>query len=277
MKSDMLSDFIEELYTRAENDPDIKKLIAYFTAGGKDGELFEVIDKLSEFLEKQPYPELYAKKVLENDCQSVFSMFGGEIKSRLESELSQIIITYEKLIERASADQKLVDCYMSDRDSVALLYKALTNDGYDSAVKLAKEIDRQCAKISVIMDVLVEVNIGGEESKGGISPEKLEEFLREISVFGNIRVCGLMCIPPKCENMDFDCEFDQNIENAKKSYKNNVFFERIMKLFLDISQKKLDNIYMQELSMGMSDDFECAVYEGATIVRIGRGLFGSRT
>lgn len=145
------------------------------------------------------------------------------------------------------------------------------------SVKLAKEIDRQCAKISKVMDVLVEINIGGEESKGGIMPDELESFLTEISVFKNIRVVGLMCIPPKCENGIFDEEIDKNCDRTKKSYKNNVFFKKIMKLFLDISEKKLDNIYMQVLSMGMSDDFEQAVSEGSTIVRIGRGLFGSRT
>ncbi len=145
----------------------------------------------------------------------------------------------------------------------------------DSA-KLAKEIDRQCAKISVVMDVLVEVNIGGEESKGGIAPHELEGFLKEISVFKNIRVCGLMCIPPKCEFEVLADDIEEKSESTKKSYKNNVFFEKIMKLFLDISQKKLDNIYMQVLSMGMSDDYEAAVEAGTTIVRTGRGLFGSR-
>ena len=143
-------------------------------------------------------------------------------------------------------------------------------------VKLAAEINKQCAKIGKVMDVLVEVNIGQEESKGGIYPDKLEEFLIEISHFENIRVVGLMCIPPKCENDNFGA-FDLQIdENTKKSYKNNAFFEKIMKLFLDISIKKIDNIYMQVLSMGMSDDYEQAVAEGSTMVRIGRGLFGSR-
>ncbi|MBE6681214.1 MAG: YggS family pyridoxal phosphate-dependent enzyme [Ruminococcaceae bacterium] len=151
------------------------------------------------------------------------------------------------------------------------------------SVKLAREIDKQCAKIDKVMDVLVEVNIAGEESKGGIEPENLEEFLVEISRFSNIRVVGLMCIPPVCrndaainENGGFTSKSEENISSTKKSYKNNEFFEKIMKLFLDISQKKLDNIYMQELSMGMSDDFEQAVLQGSTIVRIGRGLFGSR-
>ena len=153
--------------------------------------------------------------------------------------------------------------------------KVSTIHSVDS-VKLAKEIDRQCAKIGKVMNVLVEINIGAEETKGGICPDDLEEFLKEIAVFPNIRVTGLMCIPPRIQNADFCAEISQTDACTKKSYKYNAFFEKIMKLFLDISEKKLDNIYMQQLSMGMSEDYEQAVTEGSTIVRIGRGLFGSR-
>ncbi len=154
-------------------------------------------------------------------------------------------------------------------DKVSLIHSV-------DSVKLAKEIDRQSAKIGKIMDVLVEVNIGNEESKGGISPENLEGFLIELSGFKNIAVKGLMCIPPKCENAEKTLENARISESTKKSYKNQAFFRKIMKLFLDISQKKIDNINMQVLSMGMSDDYEQAVTEGSTLVRVGRGLFGSR-
>ena len=152
------------------------------------------------------------------------------------------------------------------------------------SVKLAKEIDKQCGKIGKVMNVLVEINIGREESKGGIMPEDCEEFLKEISVFKNIKVCGLMTIPPKCvddnfeeKSTSFDTENCEKMSCSKISYKNRDFFKKIMKLFLDISEKKLDNIYMQYLSMGMSDDYEQAVTEGSNIVRVGRGLFGSRS
>lgn len=161
-------------------------------------------------------------------------------------------------------------------DKVSMIHSV---DSY----KLAKEIDKQCSKISKVMDVLVEVNIAGEESKGGIAPEELEDFLVSVSGLSNIRVVGLMCIPPVSQNLvsdDINATFEHKNEekssNTKKSYKNHEFFEKIMKLFLDISQKNIDNIYMQELSMGMSDDFEQAVEDGSTVVRIGRGLFGSR-
>ena len=160
--------------------------------------------------------------------------------------------------------------------------KVSTIHSVDS-VKLAAEINKQCTKIGKVMNVLVEVNIGNEESKGGICADELEDFLREISVFENIRVIGLMCIPPKLENAVFVSENGNNTpeiceknENTKKSYKNQSFFKKIKQLFLDIDGKNIDNIYMQVLSMGMSDDFEMAVEEGSTIVRIGRGLFGDR-
>ena len=142
--------------------------------------------------------------------------------------------------------------------------------------KLAAEIDKQSAKYGKVMKVFVEVNIGAEESKGGIMPEDLEEFLVSISGFKNIKVIGLMCIPPRCDSPLFEAENGLKSESTKKSYNYNAFFEKITKLFLDISQKKLDNIYMLELSMGMSDDYEQAAYYGSTVVRVGRGLFGSR-
>ena len=154
-------------------------------------------------------------------------------------------------------------------DKVSLIHSV-------DSMKLAAEINKQCAKIDKVMDILVEINIGNEESKGGIMPEELESFLREVALYKNVRVVGLMCIPPKCENANFDAQNCENDENTKKSYKNQDFFKKIMQLFLDMSTKKIDNIYMQVLSMGMSDDYEQAVTEGSTIVRIGRGIFGAR-
>lgn len=153
--------------------------------------------------------------------------------------------------------------------------KVSTIHSVDS-LKLCREIEKQCAKIDKVMNVFVEINIAGEQSKGGIEPCELEEFLRSVSGFEHVRVMGLMCIPPKCFDDSFESQNEKNTTCTKKSYKNEEYFKKIMKLFLDISQKKLDNIYMQELSMGMSDDYEQAVKCGSTIVRIGRGIFGSR-
>ena len=110
------------------------------------------------------------------------------------------------------------------------------------------------------MRVLVEVNIGGEESKGGVQPEALETFLEEISAFPGILVDGLMAIPPICE---------------EKAVLRN-YFSRMQQSFIDIGAKKLDNVSMNCLSMGMSSDYEDAILCGSTMVRIGSSLFGKR-
>lgn len=128
------------------------------------------------------------------------------------------------------------------------------------SIKLAKEISAQSIKRELTTDILVEVNIGGEESKSGISPEKLDELLYQIAELPAIKVQGLMTIPPICENKQKICRY----------------FENMRKLFIDISAKKIDNINMNVLSMGMSDDYMEAIHEGSTMVRIGSALFGAR-
>ena len=128
------------------------------------------------------------------------------------------------------------------------------------SVKLAREISKQAVKNGLIMDILLEVNIGGEESKWGFAPSDLLENLREISKLPNIKIRGLMSIPPICEN----CE-----ENRK-------YFKQMYKLFIDIRGENIDNSSMDILSMGMSDDYEIAIEEGANLIRLGTALFGRR-
>lgn len=128
------------------------------------------------------------------------------------------------------------------------------------SVKLAKEIDRQAKKHGKVMDVLVEINIGEEENKGGIMPDELEDFLEEIKQFDSLRVRGLMTIAPFwCEKADY--------------YK---YFEKTYQFFIDILPKKIHNIYKPVLSMGMSDSFETAIECGSTLVRLGTVVFGRR-
>ena len=126
--------------------------------------------------------------------------------------------------------------------------------------KLAKEISAQSLKRNVHTDLLVEVNIGREENKSGVFEENLEELLCQIAELDGISVQGLMTIPPICDNK-------QKISH---------YFNKMHRLFIDISQKKLDNINMHILSMGMSDDYREAILAGATMVRIGSALFGAR-
>ncbi len=129
-----------------------------------------------------------------------------------------------------------------------------------SSEKLAAEIDKQSAKLGKITDVLLEVNIGNEESKSGFTPEEISEKCQKISKLPNICIKGLMAIPPICEKGE---------ENLK-------YFRKMRQLFIDIEAKNIDNINMVYLSMGMSGDYAEAVECGANIVRIGSSLFGKR-
>lgn len=128
------------------------------------------------------------------------------------------------------------------------------------SLKLATEINRLCENLGKTMDILLEVNIGNEESKSGFSAEELEENLLKISKLPFVKVKGLMTIPPICDNNE----------------KSMQYFEKMSKLFIDIRAKIKDNIDMVYLSMGMSGDFEEAIRSGANIVRIGTSLFGQR-
>ncbi len=124
-------------------------------------------------------------------------------------------------------------------------------------IELAREIDRQCKKIGKIMNVLVEINIGREENKGGILPEEAEAFCLSLSAFENIKLCGFMTMAPKCEKKD---------EYLK-------YFCETYEIVLDIWQKKLHNINIPVISMGMSESFVPAIESGSNMIRIGRGLF----
>ena len=126
--------------------------------------------------------------------------------------------------------------------------------------KLAREISRCSEKLGISTDILLEVNIGREENKSGVLPEQLPELLEKVRDIPFVRVRGLMAIPPICENAQ---------ENSK-------FFDNMRHIFLDIRGKNIDNISMDILSMGMSDDYEEAIRCGANMVRVGSALFGAR-
>ncbi len=128
------------------------------------------------------------------------------------------------------------------------------------SLRLAEMISRRSQTLGIITQVLVEVNIGGEESKSGVAPDKLDELLEKISPLPGIKVRGLMTIAPILT------------EERKKR----AVFSKMLRLFVDKQGKKMDNIDMRELSMGMSGDFREAIAEGSTIVRIGSAIFGKR-
>jgi pyridoxal phosphate enzyme (YggS family) len=128
------------------------------------------------------------------------------------------------------------------------------------SLRLAEEINRLSVKHGVVTDILIEVNVAAEETKFGVSPDKTEALIREAAVLPGIRICGLMTIAPYVD----DPEENRNV------------FRALRKLSVDIAAKNIDNVNMSFLSMGMTGDFEVAIEEGATHVRVGTGIFGER-
>lgn len=128
------------------------------------------------------------------------------------------------------------------------------------SVELLGDISARAQRLGVVQDVLLEVNIAGELSKSGVSPERLPELLDSAAAQEGLRVRGLMAIPPISV-----------IPGASRPY-----FARMYELFVDIGGKKYDNTSMDFLSMGMSGDFEDAIAEGANMVRVGSAIFGAR-
>ena len=130
----------------------------------------------------------------------------------------------------------------------------------EDSVRLAETIEQEAAKKDVIVPVLVEVNVAEEDSKFGLKVNEVLSIIEEISKFPHIRIKGLMTIAPYVE----------------KPEENRPIFARLRKLSVDIAEKNIDNVSVEILSMGMTNDYEIAIEEGATMVRVGTGIFGER-
>ncbi len=128
------------------------------------------------------------------------------------------------------------------------------------SIKLAKEISRQSLMNGISTDILLEVNIGREENKSGVLSENLDELIDSVRLMDGVHIRGLMSVPPICDTKQEVCKF----------------FDDMYKIFIDISSKKLDNVSMDFLSMGMSDDYSEAILCGANMIRVGSRLFGAR-
>lgn len=128
------------------------------------------------------------------------------------------------------------------------------------SLRLAEAIEQEAVKKNVVVDVLIEVNVAEEESKFGLIVDHVIPLLEQIATFSHIRVKGLMTIAPFVENPE----------------ENRSVFARLKQLSVDIAQKNIDNISVDILSMGMTNDYEVAIEEGATMVRVGTGIFGER-
>ena len=128
------------------------------------------------------------------------------------------------------------------------------------SVRLLEAIAKEAAKQGICQDILLEVNIGGEESKTGASRQELYEMLEKVGEFDSVQVLGLMTIPPICQN---------STDSVK-------FFQEICNLSVDITAKKYDNVRVDILSMGMSGDYREAIACGSTMIRVGTAIFGAR-
>lgn len=128
------------------------------------------------------------------------------------------------------------------------------------SIELAEEINKRAKNGGKIVNVLIQINIGKEETKSGINEEELEDFSEKISKYDGIKILGVMAIPPASKNP----------EDSRK------YFKRMKELFEKLKNKKYDNFDIRYLSMGMTNDFEVAIEEGANIVRVGTGIFGER-
>ncbi len=128
------------------------------------------------------------------------------------------------------------------------------------SLDLAQKIQSEAAKKNVVANILLEVNVSGEESKFGIRPEQLEDLVRQIAVLPNVHIKGLMTVAPFTEDPEENRQYFRNLRN----------------LAVDIKSKNIDNVTMSVLSMGMTGDYMVAIEEGATMVRVGTGIFGER-
>lgn len=128
------------------------------------------------------------------------------------------------------------------------------------SLRLAEEISREATKRNIGVNILIEVNVAEEESKFGTTVQQALELVEQISVLPSVHIQGLMTIAPYTENPE----------------ENRLYFKKLKQLSVDIKQKNIDNVSMNILSMGMTGDYEVAVEEGATYVRVGTGIFGER-
>ena len=174
-----------------------------------------------------------------------------------ENRVNELLEKYDA-IDKSKLDIHFIGALQSNKvkyiiDKVSMIHSV-------DRLSLAEEISRRALAIGKVMPVLVEVNIGKEESKSGVMPEEVLGFVRKISALKGISVEGLMAIPPKSENKE------KNIE----------FLQKIKQIFIDISTKNVDNVNMRILSVGMSNDWREAIECGSNMVRIGSGIFGKR-
>lgn len=183
-------------------------------------------------------------------------VYGLGIRQFGENKVQELTDKYEQL-------PKDISWHMIghlQRNKVKYLIGKTTLIHSVDSFRLAQEIEKEAARKNCCIDILIEVNMAAEESKFGVSPEEVLPLVEQIADFHHIHIKGLMTIAPFVENPE----------------ENRIHFANLRKLSVDIAAKNIDNVSMRILSMGMTNDYEVAIEEGATIVRVGTGIFGER-
>ena len=216
-----------------------------------------IIDRIEKAKTASPYGQKVSLVAAVKYCEPeelIYLTKEAGISEIGENRVQQLLQHYE-YIEKSKVNIHFIGSLQTNKvkyiiDKVCMIHSL-------DSLKLAAEIDKQAKKHGIIMDVLVEINCGREENKGGIMPEDVEAFCREIMNFSSLNLRGCMTMAPKCEE--------------KSQYLK--YFDETYKLFLDIWRKIVHNNREPVFSMGMSESFEEAIRCGSTIVRIGRSFF----
>ena len=189
---------------------------------------------------------------LSNDCKDKEEKFFQNVNNQPESPILQVDNTFNDIHWHMIGHlQRNKVKYIVDK--VKLIHSV-------DSLRLAEQIDIEAKKKGVLVDILIEINIALEESKFGVKPSEAEALIREISGLSSIGVKGLMTVAPYTENAE----------------ENRTYFKKMHQLYVDIKEKNIDNVTMNILSMGMTGDYEVAIEEGSTMVRVGTGIFGER-
>ena len=188
--------------------------------------------------------------------EMIKEVYDAGIRDFGENKVQEIIDKYPKL--PSDIRWHLIGHLQTNKvkyiiDKVCMIHRV-------DSLKLAQEISRQAIKHNVTADILIEVNVAGEDTKFGVKPEDTLSLCEEISTLANVRIKGLMTVAPFVDDPE----------------ENRAVFCTLRQLFVDIDAKNIDNVCMDCLSMGMSNDYTVAIEEGATFVRVGTSIFGQR-
>ena len=211
---------------------------------------FKLLDKIKELDKENKVTLLIATKTQSAKDINYLISLGANVIG--ENRVNEVREKYEYLDKSAS----LHFIGTLQKNKVKYIYDKVDLIHSVDSLSLAEEINKHCAKIGKVMDILVEVNSGREEAKGGIMPEDVDKFVASLSAYPNIRVRGLMTMAPRCESKD---------EYLK-------YFSLTKEIFDRLFKNESDAI----LSMGMSESYEYAIEAGANMVRVGSAVFGER-